>query len=310
MKPLGRLQKVELRETWKLETEFSSWLAQSENLKLLGDAIGIELDLDSQEKEVGPFRCDIVCKEAEGRVVIIENQIEDTNHNHLGQLLTYAAGLDAVIVVWIAQEFTEEHRAALDWLNEKANNSVSFFGVEIEIWKIGDSPPAPKFNIVAKPNKWSNTVKQSVRNDDLTDTQKLRIEYWTALISFLKSSGSFLQCNKPSPHSYLRAKNSSPGLRCGFEISPMYQRIDVYFGSWNEEKVERFRKLYQEHKTQIENELQEKIEWSDNEEGGKFWVSAYLETNPSNKNDWPRQHEWLKQVFERMTNVILKYLAV
>ncbi len=192
MKNLGSLQKVELREIWASESsDFTPWLTRPENLKLLGDTIGIELDLDSQEKEVGPFRCDIVCKDADGRVVVIENQIEDTDHSHLGQLLTYAAGLDAIIVVWVAQEFTEEHRAAIDWLNENINTGVSFFAIEIEAWKIGDSAPAPKFNIVAKPNKWSHTIKQSVKSGDLTETQKLRIEYWAALISYCGSSLHF-----------------------------------------------------------------------------------------------------------------------
>ena len=151
-KTLGRLQKVELREAWTTESgDFTPWLAKEENLSLLGETIGIELELESQEKDVGPFRADILCKDtATDNWVLIENQLERTDHTHLGQLLTYAAGLNAVTIVWIAERFTAEHRAALDWLNEKTDEKINFFGLEIELWQIGDSPIAPKFNIISQ----------------------------------------------------------------------------------------------------------------------------------------------------------------
>src|SRR5882724_4545695 len=153
-KSLGRLQKIDLREAWLSEaSDFTPWLAEPENLKLLGEAIGIELECEAQEKDVGPFRADILCKDTTtDSWVLIENQLERTDHCHLGQLLTYAAGLTTVTIVWLAQRFTEEHRAALDWLNERTDEKINFFGLEVELWKIGDSPIAPKFNVVCKPN--------------------------------------------------------------------------------------------------------------------------------------------------------------
>ena len=162
-KSLGRLEQVELREAWSSESrDFTPWLAQEENLKLLGEAIGIELDLESQEKDVGPFRANILCKDtATDEWVLIENQLDRTDHSHLGQLLTYAAGLNAVTIVWIAERFTEEHRATLDWLNERTDEKINLFGLEIELWRIGDSPIAPKFNIISQPNDWSRTVQQA-----------------------------------------------------------------------------------------------------------------------------------------------------
>jgi len=125
---LGRLEKIGLREVWLDEAaDFTPWLARPENLRLLGETIGIVLECEAQEKEVGPFRADILCKDTTtGSWVLIENQLERTNHTHLGQLLTYAAGLDAVTIVWITQRFTEEHRAALDWLNEKTEEGINF----------------------------------------------------------------------------------------------------------------------------------------------------------------------------------------
>ncbi len=149
---LSRLERVDLSEVWKSEpASFTPWLA--ENLAILGETLGMDLVLEAREKKVGPYRADIVCKDtADNSWVLIENQLEVTDHTHLGQILTYAAGLNAVTIAWIARRFTDEHRAALDWLNENSTENLQFFGLEIEVWRIGDSPYAPKFNIVAKPN--------------------------------------------------------------------------------------------------------------------------------------------------------------
>jgi len=145
-KTLGRLQRIDLREVWSSESSgFTPWLAESENLNLLGDTVGIELEFEAREKDVGNFRADILCKDSlSGDCVLIENQLEKTDHTHLGQLLTYATGLEAKTIIWVAEKFTEEHRAVLDWLNEIADGRCNFFGLEIELWQIGDSPHAPR----------------------------------------------------------------------------------------------------------------------------------------------------------------------
>jgi hypothetical protein len=157
---LSRLQPVDLREAWKNESaDFTPWLASKENLPLLGEALGIELELESTEKSVGPFFADILCRvPGSDQWVLIENQLEQTDHTHLGQIITYAAGLNAVTVIWVARKFVEQHRAALDWLNEVTGEGTNFFGVEVELWRIGDSQMAPKFNVVSRPNSW---VKQT-----------------------------------------------------------------------------------------------------------------------------------------------------
>src|SRR3989338_5471256 len=162
---LGKLEKVDLRQIWQTEgQDFTPWLAREENLEMLGEVIGMELELEAQEKDVGPFRADILCKNTEDEsLVLIENQIERTDHKHLGQLLTYAAGLQSVTIVWVAAKFTEEHRAALDWLNEITDKKFRFFGLEVELWKIGNSAAAPKFNVISKPNNWSKTVSDAAK---------------------------------------------------------------------------------------------------------------------------------------------------
>ncbi len=129
--PLGRLERVDLREIWLSEAQdFTPWLARPENLSVLAETLGMELELEAQEQAVGPFRADLLCKDLESdKWVLVENQLERTDHRHLGQLMTYAAGLKAVSIVWIAASFTEEHRAALDWLNEITDESFEFFGL-------------------------------------------------------------------------------------------------------------------------------------------------------------------------------------
>ena len=144
--PLGRLERVDLRAVWVNEAgDFIPWLAQEENVELLGETLGLDLEVEAQEKNVGPFRADILCKDtATGAWVPIENQLERTDHSHLGQLLTYAAGLEAVTIVWVARAFTEEHRATLDWLNEISDERFNFFGLEVEVWRIGEFDARPE----------------------------------------------------------------------------------------------------------------------------------------------------------------------
>jgi len=180
-KNLGRLREVELREAWTSESsDFTPWLAQPDNLKLLGDTIGLNLELVSTEKEVGKFRADILCKDAAtDHWVLIENQLEETDHTHLGQLLTYAAGLDAVTIVWVAKEFTDAHRAAMQWLNDKTEEGINFFALEVELWQIGDSPFAPKFNIVSQPNEYTRSVADSARDPEIIQR---RWDYWSAFV--------------------------------------------------------------------------------------------------------------------------------
>ena len=152
---LGRIEKIDLREAWPNEAEdFTPWLSE-QGLDELGEALGLELEMQSREAPVGSFALDMLCTESgTNRTVIIENQLGQTDHDHLGKLLTYAGGCDANVIVWIAKEFRDEHRQALELLNQRTGEDTEFFGVVIELWKIGDSHPAPHFKMVVVPNEW------------------------------------------------------------------------------------------------------------------------------------------------------------
>jgi hypothetical protein len=207
--PLGRLERVDLRDIWVSEaTSFTPWLARPENMAVLAETLNIDLELEAQERAVGPFRADLLCKDVStDRWVLIENQLERTDHTHLGQLLTYASGLEAVTIVWIAARFTEEHRSTLDWLNKITDESFRFFGLEVELWRIGSSPAAPKFNLVSKPNEWSHSVAQAARAIDdaeLSDTRVMQREYWGALHPVLDlMAGPVSGARKPQPQSWM-----------------------------------------------------------------------------------------------------------
>ena len=198
--PLGRLTQVDLRDAWETEAgDFTPWLARDENILLLGEAIGLELEVEALERNVGPFRADILCKDtATGDRVLIENQLERTDHAHLGQLLTYAAGLETVTIVWISKKFTDEHRAALDWLNRITGAKFSFLGLEIQVWRIGNSQPAPKFNVVSQPNEWTQGVSDAAKSFNLTPTQQLQLEYWDSLAKHLASGSGSISPKKLS----------------------------------------------------------------------------------------------------------------
>ena len=216
---ISTLEPVNLRTVWAEEAQhFTPWLAQSENLARLGEALGITMEPHGTEQAVGGFSADILCRRLDGggddeSWVVIENQYGRTNHDHLGKLLTYTAGLNARTVVWIAEEFRDEHRAALDLLNASTSGEYAYFGVEIELLRIDGSRPAPRFNIVVQPNDWAKTTKATTRDEGkLTATQKMQLEFWTGLSELMETDGT-VSCGKPRPHAYMTHSVGVSGVR-------------------------------------------------------------------------------------------------
>ncbi len=182
---LGSIERVDPRKVWADEAkDFTPWLR--ENLPILGETLGLQLEATDMEVAVGPFSADIVGKElTSGGTVVVENQLEQTDHSHLGQLLTYAGGLDAGVVIWVARQFREEHRQSLDWLNEITPPTVGFFGIELEVFRIEGSPPAPHFKVVVSPNE---TVKAIQAQSKAPSEKALRYQtFWKGLIGKLRS---------------------------------------------------------------------------------------------------------------------------
>ena len=180
MANIGKLIEVDVRELWKHEQyDFSSWLAKENNLEYLNEIIGLTLTDVDKEAYVGPYRCDLVAKdETTGITVIIENQLEATNHDHLGKIITYASGLDAKVVIWVVREAKEEHRAAIEWLNNNTNKDINFFLIEIHAYRIGNSDAAPKFEVIEKPNDFVKRSKDQKNKGELNKSQSERLIFW------------------------------------------------------------------------------------------------------------------------------------
>jgi len=198
-KNLATLKKIDLRDVWGHEAfGFTRWLSEPDNLTLLSDEIGVEIKLVQTEANVGRFNVDILAEEENsGRKIIIENQLEDTNHDHLGKIITYASGYDAEIIIWIVRDFREEHQKAIDWLNEHTDENISFFLIKVELWQIEDSKPAPKFDIVVSPNEWAKTIKNTTASGELTNTKLQQLEFWTKFKAFVLNKDTKISLQSP-----------------------------------------------------------------------------------------------------------------
>jgi hypothetical protein len=302
---LGKLEKVEIRKVWaKEDAHFTPWLAREENISLLSEELNIDIEIIRQEESVGPFRADILAKDiATERYIIIENQFGKTDHSHLGQIITYASGLEATTIIWISERFTEEHRSALDWLNSITDESMNFFGVEIELFRIGDSAPAPMFNIVSKPNEWSKTVKRKSVEVSLTDTKLLQQEYWKGLKNLVELNKiKTFKLQKPLPQHWT---NVSIG-RSDFKICAIANTRDkwicVQLVVYGNNALENFNNLRKHYEYESKLEISEKIEWVE-KNGKEHHVNFVIaNTNPMDKEDWDKQHNMLIWWIEKFTN--------
>ena len=300
MQPLGRLERIELREVWANEAgDFTPWLALEENIALLSDVIGLDLEVEAQEKEVGPFRADILCRDtANDTWVLIENQLERTDHTHLGQLLTYASGLNAVTVVWIAGRFTDEHRAVLDWLNEVTDTSINAFGLEIELWRIGGSHVAPKFNIVSKPNDWTRIVsRRSTVDTGLTETKQAQLEYWTRFHEVLAEQNAKVRGTRPAGQHWNNFSVGRSDFRLTTFVDTRDKRIGLQLTCKGEQAKPHFY-LLREQRLEIEAKLGE-LEWDEMpERKSSNIVLQQRGVDPLARVNWSEQHAWLAERLE------------
>jgi hypothetical protein len=308
-KALGRLERVELRNIWLSESsEFTPWLARPENLAVLAEAVGFELELEAQERNVGPFRADILCKDVEtGHWVLIENQLEKTDHTHLGQLLTYASGLQAVTIIWIAARFTEQHRATLDWLNEITDDRFGFFGLEVELWRIGESPAAPKFNVVSKPNDWArdvNVAARAIAAEPLTDTRQKQLAYWTLWREHFEKSGSAYRARKPAPQHWLDFSIGRRDYWLSATLIASERRAGIELNMRNTpDNKANFEALLAD-KAAIEEEFGQSLIWSPLPGKKSSRVALHkLDVDPLEESNWPELLAWMQDAFDRFQQI-------
>lgn len=305
---LDKLQKIDLRKAWNNEAfNFTTWLAQEESLALLSDEIGVDIKLIQTEANVGKFNVDILAEEENtGRRIIIENQLEITNHDHLGKVITYAAGHNAQIIIWIVREVRDEHKQAIDWLNEHTDENVNFFTIKMELWQIGESSPAPKFQIISKPNDWAKAIKKSAAQANLSEVKLLQFDFWSKFREFVANKSSKLRLQNPSPQHWYNISigNSSAHLSLTTNTVEGNVGCELYIPNDKDlfHGLTRFRGV-------IEDELGEKPVWMDlpGKKASRIKVSKKADIEKTER--WEEYFEWLKSETEKFQKVFTKYLA-
>lgn len=294
---LGKIEEVALRRIWLNEArDFTPWLAKQENLDDLGDLLGLSLVEAEQEVSVGSFSADIHCKiENDNRTVIIENQIESSNHDHLGKTIVYASGVDASIVIWIVKNARPEHVSAVEWLNEHTDSDIGFFLIEIHAIRIGDSDPAPQFNIVAQPNEYMKSVK-SGDDKQLTRSQLGRYEFWTQLNTFIEENDIALGLRKPNYDHWRDFKLGSSKYHLTVNLLDGESKIRIAL--WINEGKEIFDNLYA-NKGSIETSYGSILEWDRKDLQKASWIADYIDGF-----SYDDQSNW-RELQEKVTSKIL-----
>lgn len=301
---LSKITKVDPREIWSLEPDFTKWLAEEENLDILSEEIGVDIKLIKTEASVGKFSVDILAEEEmSGRKIIIENQLEDANHDHLGKIITYASGYDAEIIIWIVRDLRDEHQKAIDWLNEHTDENIGFFLIKLELWQIEGSKPAPKFEIMVSPNEWAKTVKTSAVSGELTDTKLQQLEFWNKFKDHVQKIDTRIRLRTPRPqHWYDISMGSSVGH---VALSVLYREnllgCEVY--------IDRDKELFKflcDKKEEIEKEIGETIECIDAPVASRIVIKKKV-SNVFDPTEIEKHFTWLYEKTILFQRVFSKY---
>lgn len=301
---IGRLEKQALRTIWPREdADFTPWLALPENINLLSQTLELgPLDRISTEVNVGSFRADVVCKDINDATVVIENQFQKSDHGHLGQILTYlAGGEDVRTVIWIAETLRDEHRAALEWLNNNTSTDFAFFGVEVEAWRIGQSDPAPKFEVVVRPNDWVRYQRQKARATESEDYQR-RMEYWQAFLDEWTVHQDLSPPASAPNQGWMKLAitgDSKPPDGGGIYLYRMIGEgiVGVYLSVGK-----RDRNLFYGWVESLKYPSLEGGKWEQNR-SGLFQYFKRLKADAMDESNWAHQHRWMRErVAEFMTD--------
>lgn len=303
---LGRLKKMDLRNAWKHEAiDFTNWLAKEENLDLLSEEIGIPIKLNRTEAPVGKYSADILAEdENTGRIIIIENQLETTDHDHLGKIITYASGHDAEIILWIVKDVREEHQQAVDWLNEHSDEKINFFLIKIELWQIGESTPAPKFQIVSKPNDWAKAIRKAIHSGELSSNALQKIEFTNQFIDYANKNNTKLRLGKPQPStpSYYSISIGNANTWIAVKMNSRTNTLTADLYLLNKEIY------YMLHKSkdEIEQEYGRKLNWDEMPQHKGSVIGDKISFNIDDEKKWKDYFEWLLKTAETFQKIFIK----
>lgn len=302
---LGKIKRIhDLRMIWAHEANsFTKWLAKEENLSKLGEDIGIDLVLEERESSVGNFSVDIFAnEESTGRKVIIENQLEDTEHDHLGKLITYASGKGAEVIVWVVKRARDEHRQAIEWLNQHTDTSLGFFLVEIELWQINDSAIAPKFNVIERPNDWAKQMKNS---ENLSDRKQMLLKFWNGFNDYIAKSDIFKKdftIRKAQPDHWYDLSVGNSSYHICMTISAQKKRLSC--GVYIPDNKDLFH-TFEDNKDVFQKEFGEDGDWKEAAKATRIVI--YKGFDLYNETKWEEAYDWFvenaiktKRVFKKM----------
>jgi len=259
MSRFGELKRPDLRSIWKHEAnDFTPWLAK--NIQRLGEALGMELELTDKEVSVGKFSLDLLAKDlGTGRTVVIENQFGATDHDHLGKLLTYAGGFDATTVVWLGENIRDEHRQALEWLNQRTDSETQFFGVIAEILQIDDSKPAYNFRPVVFPNEWQKTRRTNKPTTSRGDAYRA---YFQQLIDELRDIHKFTRARAAQPMNWYTFASGISGFGFGANFNRGNRTsVELYIDREDVDVNERLFDQLLSYRAVIEDEYGSELNW-------------------------------------------------
>ena len=278
--------------------DFTRWLARKENIALLSKEIGIDIEVIETEMSVGRYNVDIYARDTESnKKIVIENQLENTNHDHLGKMLVYAAGLDADIAIWIVKDVNEEHRQAVEWLNDNSFEKINIFLVKVELWQIDNSPIAPKFQVICEPNNWAKVLKQQSK-ENVSDLELKQMEYWQGFVDYAKSKDKTYISQRPSIYNWYVIRIGSSDYKIKLVHSVNSDMIRCQLEIFNDEI---YKKLEQ-YRTEIDNKING-LEWEYLEDRKVNRISC----NNSSKDN-ASSYVWLLDMVDRFKEVFLDYL--
>lgn len=306
MTNLGTLKEIiDLRSIWPHEAlNFTPWVA--ENVDLLADAVGLDITVDETESSVGDFNVDIYASETgTDRKIIIENQLEDTDHDHLGKLITYASGKGADVVIWVVKHAREEHKAAVEWLNNHTDDKIGFFLCEIKLFQIGDSQIAPAFTVVERPNDWTKEIRKTA---SANSTQQQRLEYWQAFNDYAFSDANFSRIfNKRKPTTDHWMDFSIGSSACHIAVSQIQKRKAVDVELYINDDKELFKSLFA-HKDEIEKNMEMELEWKELPERKASRILIEKTVDLDDRATWPEQFDYIMDTCIKMKRAFKRYL--
>lgn len=305
---LSRLEEIkDLRMVWPHEAlDFTPWLSQDDNISLLADAIGLDITVDETESSVGDFNVDIFASETgTDRKIIIENQLEDTNHDHLGKLITYASGKSADVIVWVVKHAREEHKAAIEWLNNHTDEKIGFFLCEIKLYRIGTSEPAVKFEVIENPNNWTKEVK---KNESISETEQRRYDYWEAFQNHVFQNAQFAKEFNPIKPSIKQWMNYSIGSsECYISVTQLVNRNEINVCLYITDNMELYESLLANRES-IDKVAGIPLNWCELPERKASKIIIERPAELSDQSKWKEQFDWLADVMIRIKKAFKKYL--